>query len=220
MANLVPRAKSRLVQFFRTHLVPWRDSAGAIGLSAAGIDQLEAEVAAAEAARIRMGQARAAAQAATQTYYDAVRTVSEHGALMIQTIRNTAAAGGDPESVYAQARIPSPKKPSPINAPGKPYRLKVRLDDGGAVQLKWDCDNPADRGVMYEIQRQADGGAMTFLGVSGKRMWLDEWIPAGSAGVTYWITAVRSSRRGPLARFDVRFGTARQDNPLRRLLAA
>ena len=46
----------------------------------------------------------------------------------------------------------------------------------------------------------------TFLGTSGNRTFTDTTLPAGSRGVIYQVTAVRSTRRGESGQFNVNFG--------------
>ena len=48
--------------------------------------------------------------------------------------------------------------------------------------------------------------AAEFLGTAGNRKLTDTTLPAGSRGVTYQITAIRSTRRGESGQFNVNFG--------------
>ena len=58
------------------------------------------------------------------------------------------------------------------------------------------------------MQRRVGGANATFvyIGASGLKSFTDDTLPAGSASVTYQITAVRSTARGNPARFTVNFG--------------
>ena len=72
------------------------------------------------------------------------------------------------------------------------------------------CRAPST-GTIYEIRRRGNtaGSNFVFVGASGTKTFLDETVPAGAAGsggVTYQITAVRSTNRGNPAQFIVNFG--------------
>ena len=49
-------------------------------------------------------------------------------------------------------------------------------------------------------------GAFTLLSTEGTREFTDETLPSGATGVTYEITARRSTVRGMPAQFNVNFG--------------
>ncbi|CAG1008354.1 hypothetical protein PHYC_03554 [Phycisphaerales bacterium] len=111
--------------------------------------------------------------------------------------------------MYATAQIPPPPEPGPTPAPGTPFEPRVGLLQSGAIVLNWKCNNPeGTTGTIYEVRRSLTGssGAFTLIGASGVKEFTDETIPFGSGAVTYEITAVRSTRRGTPAQFNVNFG--------------
>jgi hypothetical protein len=63
-------------------------------------------------------------------------------------------------------------------------------------------------GTTYHVWRRiGPSGPFTCLGATGVKKFVDETLPQGLAQVTYQIQAVRSTKAGPWARFDVNFGT-------------
>ena len=110
--------------------------------------------------------------------------------------------------MYPLAQIPAPAVPSPVGPPGTPFDFTVALQQTGAVTLRWKCNNPVGAsGTVYEVRRRVGGtGTFGFLANVGTRSFTDETIPGGSNGVTYQITATRSTRRGTPAQFNVNFG--------------
>ena len=73
--------------------------------------------------------------------------------------------------------------------------------------LKWKCANPVGSvGTLYEVRRKTGTSAFTLLSTEGTREFTDESLPAGATGVTYEITARRTTVRGMPAQFNVNFG--------------
>lgn len=107
--------------------------------------------------------------------------------------------------------IPPPAKASPIGPPGQPTQFTFELDARGALELSWKCKNPRGAvGTMYQVSRRiGPGGELVPLGITGEKRFVDETIPAGSTQVIYQIQAIRSTAAGPIATFNVNFGTGR-----------
>lgn len=203
---IVPDSRLGKIEFYEAHIQPWAANATDIGLTSAQVTTLMSQTAAARVAYNQAQAARDAAKAATQTFYNAVGTMADHGAGLIKTIKSYAETQDDP-NVYVLAQIPPPAEPSPVPAPGTPYQPRVSLLQTGEIELKWKCDNPSGAGgTIYEVQRRADGGPYTFVGSSGERAFIDATIPAGSSSVIYQVTGVRSTKRGEPALFVVNFG--------------
>jgi hypothetical protein len=58
--------------------------------------------------------------------------------------------------------------PTPIAAPGTPYKFEVKLAGNGWLELGWKCNNPAgSTGTMYMIWRKIGSGEFTFVGDAG-----------------------------------------------------
>jgi hypothetical protein len=92
-------------------------------------------------------------------------------------------------------------------APGTPTDFTASLNQTGVVTLKWKCANPAGTtGTIYECRRKIGNGSFAFIGAVGTREFADATLPAGSIGVLYEVTAVRSTVRGNPALFNVNFG--------------
>jgi hypothetical protein len=207
--GIVPTTRLGKVEFYEAHIAPWTSNAAAIGLLPATVTALATATTAARAAFNAAEAARQAAKTATQNFYDKVRAMHSGpgaGQDMIDTIRLYAETKNDP-NVYTLAQIPPPATPGTVPPPGTPYEFTVGLLQNGAVELKWKCNNPSGtQGTIYEVMRKSGSGPFAFVGGTGVRVFVDETIPAGSAPVTYQITAVRSTTRGNPAQFTVNFG--------------
>lgn len=210
MSGLIPNSRLGKVQFYEDHLPPWLTNTEAIGLTAEAMAEFGGRVTAARAAYDAQQAAINAARAATAAFHEAVRHMHGDpggGSDLIRTIRAHAEMTGD-ANVYTLAQIPPPAPPGKTPPPGTPTDLRVSLLQGGALRLAWKCKNPAGTsGTVYEVMRRVGaGGQMQYVGSVGTKSFLDETLPAGSAGVVYQITAVRSTRRGDPAQFLVSFG--------------
>jgi hypothetical protein len=207
--SIVPNSRVGKIEFYEAHLTPWTDNAVAIGLTAAQASELMTKTKAARTSYDNAQMARDAAKAATEVFYARVRDMHDLGAGLIETIKNKARMTND-EGVYALAQIPSPAAPSPVGPPGTPYDFTLTLQQSGVLELRWKCSNPEGAGgTIYEVMRRtgtSTAAPFAFIGATGTRTFLDETLVAGSTGVTYQITAVRSTRRGNPAQFNVNFG--------------
>jgi len=205
--STVPHQRLPRLAFYRAHLEVWSAAAAQLGLSEAELAAFAAELDEAQSLALALRQARQAARSAKEAFLRRYQTVSARGSSLIGAIRAQAAAQG--EQVYVAARLPPPKTPSPLPPPGKPYAPRVDLLPGGALQLRWRCQNPArSAGVVYEIQRCADGGAAVYLGTVGRRRFIDTTLPAGTAAALYTVTPLRSTARGEGEVFPVYLGNA------------
>ncbi len=204
----VPANLEEFFTFLNAHATLWDDNHTALGVPATQSAALKSFASTAVGNYSAQVTARDKAKAATLTQQTSTRTAREMTADIIRTIEVFAQSQSDPNTVYALAQIPPPATPSPAPPPGTPNRFTVGLNDNGAVLLAWKCPNPAGTtGTIYEVRRKPSGGsAWTFIGATGERKFTDDTLLAGSAGVTYQITAVRSTSRGEPASFNVSFG--------------
>jgi hypothetical protein len=203
--GIVPENIGPRIAWYRAHLASWAEHAAELGLPAEQVALLEERIAVAAQKVAAQLAAHQAAKAATGSLRGAMTELSELGSKMIQTIR--ARAANDGEGIYFKAMIPLPAVPSPIPAPGKPTNFTVKLGEVGDIEIKWKCQNPkGSEGTMYEIKRQLGKGKFAIIGFVGKKKFYDDAIPAGTASVTYRITAFRSTRRGRCANFTVSLG--------------
>ena len=95
---------------------------------------------------------------------------------------------------------------------GQPTNLTITLTPvDGALSLRWKCVNPQGAaGTSYIVRRRLTGeSAWTFIGVSGKKEFVDNTLVAGPDSVQYTVQGQRSDQSGPLSEiFTVNFGQA------------
>jgi hypothetical protein len=203
--GIVPENVQPRIAWYRAHLAPWAEHAAELGLPAEQVALLEDKVALAAEQLARQRAAHEAAKTATASLHEAMTQLSELGSKMIQTIR--ARAANDGQGVYSKAMIPAPAAPSPIAVPGTPTKFTFHLRQVGDIDLRWKCPNPkGSEGTMYEIKRQLGNGPFVIVGIVGKKRFYDDTVPAGTARVTYRVTAFRSTRRGECANFTIFLG--------------
>lgn len=206
--NRVPKPIPAFVTFMTTHGPKFKLNAVALGMTVAqgtAYDSLASKVRTAYDARNAAEQAFKNAVLTLKAACDEGRTMTGN---LIRIIDGFASNAPDPTVVYTLADIAPPSSPTPVGSPGKPSDFVVGLDETGALNLSWKCANPPGcTGVIYEVRRRVGPtGAFGYIGASGTRTFVDDTLPAGSATVTYQLTAIRSTARGPAAQFTVNFG--------------
>lgn len=206
--RIVPKTLTEKVQFYQDHLSCFTDNASAIGLNGDEVATLASKTQAAREALRAQAAAQNAARAATLAANLAVEELGSLGASMILKIRATAEATNNP-GVYSLAEIPPTASGSPIAAPGTPSRHTITLAGNGSLLLKWKCANPRGSvGTMYLISRRIGGEAeFVPIAVVGQKQFRDETIPAGATAITYQVRAIRSTKQGAAAEFNVNFGS-------------
>lgn len=181
-----------------------------IGLFAAQATEFKDTTTAAYNADLAQEQAKFAAKSATEVAVDAVAALRAKAGDTVRTIRAFAENSSNPTEVYTLAQIPSPSKPTPAPPPAQPSDLKVLLDpSSGAMTLQWKAANPTGTsGTSYIIKRRLPGESeFTFLGVSGKKNFLDDTLVAGPDSVQYTVQGQRADSSGPVSPiFTVNFG--------------
>lgn len=205
--GVLPKATQDLLDFCDAHVSVFVTNAVAIGLTPAQATTFKN---AAGLARENFNAAITAdnvKKAATHTSQMSISALRKTAADTIALVKAFADASATPATVYDLAQIPMPAAPSPAPAPGTPTDFTAGLDQSGVVTLKWKCANPPGiSGTIYECRRKTGTGSFVFVGAVGTREFADSTLPAGSVGVTYEITAVRSTQRGDPAQFNVNFG--------------
>lgn len=205
--SLVPYTYEGKILFYRSKNTPWTTSATQIGTTSAAVASLAAKVAAAQAKLDAQVAAKAAAETATGELKAAIRDMGDAGADIIKQIRAKAAVDGN--NVYFLAEIPVPATPTPVGPPGTPTNFKTTLNNDGTLTLSWKCPNPPGAvGTTYQVARRVGAGDCVPIGVSGKRSFTDNTVPAGAASLTYRIVAVRSTAIGQPGEFNVNFGVS------------
>lgn len=204
--RVIPETIEEKISFCQAHLQWWADNASAIGTTPEQVAALAAKTAAARAAHRAQLEAQSVAQAATAALQHALDVMTRDASVIVMQIRTQAAIEG--ESVYALAKIAASAKPSPIAEPGEPYGFRLELQQIGTLLINWKCHNPRGAGsTIYQVYRQIGGaGKFEYLGATGKKKYLDTTIPAGTSMVAYQIRAMRSTKVGPWAQFNVNFG--------------
>lgn len=205
--SVIPTTRIGKVEFYEVHSPVWAAQAAAVGLTTTETAEITQRTEKSRGAYQAMLTARASAKAATEDFYDNVADMASYGAGLMSKIRGFAESTANP-TVYIMAQIPAPATPTPAPAPGKPMDFSVELSESGVIMLKWKCVNPVGTtGTIYEVRRRIGAGSpWTFLGATGVKSFDDDTLPAGSTGVTYEISAVRSTKRGLPGQFNVNFG--------------
>lgn len=205
--GVVPQNREAKLAFYEAHLAPWTTNATNIGLTAGEVANLTALAEAGRATLLAAGEARNASKAATQAFYAAIAALGKAGNGLVETIRLFAEANNNP-SVYSLAQIPPPAIDAPVPPPGMPREFTVTLAQNGWINLQWKCTNPEGaNGTAYEVQRKIGGGPFSIIGIAGgNKTYIDSTLPAGSTGVVYQVTGVRSGLRGPVSQVNVNFG--------------
>jgi len=209
----VPKNDLDQITYFEEHLPIWTANAAQIGLLPAQVTAFSALVTAARNQFNAAQAIRSASKAQTVNFHIKLDAMNEGGSDLIRTIRAYADLQNDP-TVFVKAEIPPPATPSPVGPPGTPTDYTCTLNPTGLLTIKWKCANPAGGpGTVYEVRRcigPVDSQSVwTLLGTSGKREYTDTTLPAlssdNAAGVTYEVTAVRSTSRGQPSQYMVRF---------------
>jgi hypothetical protein len=205
--GLIPPTITGKIGFFRSKNTPWAANSTAIGTTTGAVTSLATKVATAQTRLDEQVAAQESAKNATVALHEAVHDMVAAGADIIRQIRTKAALDGN--AVYTLAEIPPPATPTPVGPPGTPTDFRVALNPDGSIKMTWKCANPAGAsGTIYQVARRTGAtGPFVALTSVGTRSLTDPTVPAGTASVTYRITAVRSTSVGVAAEFTVNFGT-------------
>jgi hypothetical protein len=208
--HTVPQGRRDAITFFQTHAPVWVERAGEIGVDPELAAQLADATAAAREAYRDQYAAQQAARTATQRLNHAIADMRRLGSGVLGQIGAKAQVAG--QGIYPLASVRAPRQPSPIAAPGTPYKLEADLWPTGAIALTWKCNNPRDaEGTVYYVYRRiGDDGPVALLGHTGKKKFVDESLPrnAAAGSVTYQIQPVRSTKAGLAAECTVNFGVS------------
>lgn len=210
MSTFPASPRSAFVEWCQAHETVFVGHAGEIGLSPEQAAAFGDATEAAAAAMIAQEAAKQAALVATREWVSALRTLRSSAGDAVRTIRAFSENSGTPLAIYNTAQISPPAQPSPAPPPAQPTGLSVALDPPtGTLTLRWKASNPAGTsGTSYLIKRRLPGGsAFGFLGVSGKKVFVDDTLPAGPEGVQYTVQGQRADVRGPVSEIlTVKFG--------------
>lgn len=197
MSRRIPSGRAERVAFFTDHINVWNDNAAALGLTPERIAAfLTARINPATEALENARQARNAAKAATVAADVAIQAMLEEGRAIISTIRSvaseTAAAGGNPDTVWQLAQLDPDTPPSPRPVPLTPTDLSATISPAGVVELRFEA--PIDGRQWFEIERSvaAPGGAQgpsTLIASVAETLFTDTGVPAGTAIAAYRVRA-------------------------------
>lgn len=205
-----PRAA--FLEWCQAHTSVFTANATQIGLTAGQATAFTNATTAAAAALLAQEQARQAALVATQAAADAFGTLRGSAGDTVRLIRAFAETQAKPSVVYNLAQIPPPAPPSPAPPPAQPTDLTVTLNaSDGALLLRWKAANPAGTsGTSYIVRRRLPAESeFSFIGVSGKKEFIDDTLIAGPDSVQYTVQGQRADSSGPLSPiFTVNFGQA------------
>jgi hypothetical protein len=196
----------------QAHTGVFSANAAQIGLTPAQATAFSAATTAGAAALLAQEQAKQAYRVATQVAEESFGTLRSSAGDVVRLIRAYAESTAKPSIVYNLAQIPPPSPPSPAPPPAQPTDLTVTLDaSGGDLTLRWKAANPAGTsGTSYIIRRRLPGESeFSFIGVSGKKEFVDDTLIAGPDSVQYTVQGQRADSSGPLSPiFTVNFGQA------------
>ena len=202
--------RSAFVLWCQSHAPVFVDHAAEIGLGETQADDFDTATQYAKAALMAQARAQQAAAVATQNAKAAMASLKRQAGQAVQSIRAFAQVAESPMAVYATARIPQIAAPSPVPPPAQPKNLDARLDaTTGFLTLRWKAVHPTNaRGTSYIIRRKLPGEtAFSFIGVAGKKTFVDDTLTAGAHHAQYTVQAQRASLSGPVsAALTVHFG--------------
>ncbi|MCB9852659.1 MAG: hypothetical protein H6819_06160 [Phycisphaerales bacterium] len=210
MATYPTSPRADFLQWCQSHQQVFVDNAATIGLTTEQAAAFATETSAAVAADLAQASSKESAKVATQTVNDAVSTLQSSAGDVVRSIRAYAELQADPNSVYNTAQIPPPASPTPAPPPAQPTDLTVTLEAAsGDLMLSWKAANPSGTsGTSYIIRRRLPTESeFSFIGVSGKKKFVDTTLVAGPDSVQYTVQGQRSDSAGPVSQiFVVTFG--------------
>ncbi len=177
------KPRSALLDWCRVHDPIFFDHWDRLGLHKAQAQGFRAAVGAAAAAALAQRRVQQAARVSTRDLDRAFAELAAAAGEVVRSIRAFAATAPDPAAVHSLAQVPPVARPSPLPPPGRPHALAATLDPAsGAVTLRWKSKNPRNaRRTTYLIRRRLPGETeFTFLGVSGRKRFVDETMAVGA----------------------------------------
>ena len=210
MSTYPTTPRVEFVEWCDVHTQVFTKNAATLGLSAAQVAGFDEATAKARSALLEQEQARQALLVATQRARDYVQTLRERAGSTVRTIRAHAETTDDPSALYALAQIAPLAAHSPAPPPSQPKQLGATLiETTGALTLRWKARQPTGTtGTTYLIRRRLPAeAAFSFVGVAGKKTFVDETLPSALTHVQYTVQAQRGTRSGPVsAILEVNFG--------------
>ena len=210
MATYPTSPRTAFLEWCQVHEPIFTANAAAIGLTVEQAAAFAAKVTGAADDLLAQETAKQASKTATQVTGEAFKQLRTGAGDAVRSIRAFAELAADPGAVYSLAQIPPPSEPTPQPPPAQPTDLTLTLDaSDGSVTLRWKASNPTGTsGTSYIIKRRLPGETeFSFVGVSGKKEFVDNTLIAGPDSVQYTVQGQRADQSGPLSPvFTVNFG--------------
>lgn len=205
MAN-IPNDRRELLTFAAAREELWAMDPSSIGLSpaeAAAVGERAAEM---RGLIERLAQLRSEFATTARDLADSAVNLRSAVNAAVRGINSFALQSADPQAVYSAARL-NPPSPAPARSgpgavipPNPPHSLRASLEtSSGAIRLTWKARQPAGvSGVVYTLARRLAGEARFIqIALIGGKSFTDDTIPAGTASVSYRLTAQRGSLASP-----------------------
>lgn len=206
MATVLPSARDEMIAWFNDRIADWAANASAIGLTAAQVTDLATLVNSAETVLGAATAARIASKNATVDYYAGADALRSYGADLIKVIKAFAESTDDP-SVYSTASIPPPSAPTPAGPPDKPSELEAGIVLPWGIRLTWK--GSAGRNTYFGIYRRLSSeSTFSFVQTTKEKTFDDTTLPAGTASVEYYVSAIRDAYQINSSILGVQFGPA------------
>ncbi|MFG0284477.1 MAG: hypothetical protein ACF8R7_08660 [Phycisphaerales bacterium JB039] len=196
--RILPRGKSELIAFLQHRAPIWSADPAAIGLTAAQAAQVTSAASAAAQQRAEVKRLQNELAAAISAQDAAIAEARRIGGQAVRIISAFAAITDD-RGVYAAAQIPAPTPPAPIH-PEAPGPVRFTLQSDGSLLLVWAGSRRGSQ--SFAIRRSvtmpgAPPAPYEPLAYTDRRRYIDRTIPAGAAGATYQISALKGGREAP-----------------------
>lgn len=207
--SVLPSKPQDLILFAQTHVSPWQNAAVQIGLTPQQVQEIADAAAQASDGVQNAMAARTAAKVATSSQNQKVRDLRALLSIAVRNIKATAEGSDNPAEIYDKAEIPAPAPRSPTVPPNRAFDLTAALDyTSGFLTVRWKATQPRSvAGVVYQVARRIGNGTFFPVGATGEKKFTDFTVPAGSARVTYVVTAQRGSLVStPSNALEVNFG--------------
>lgn len=201
MGSYPTSPRAAFLNWCDTHSLTFQDHAADIGLSPGQVSAFQAALAAAEAAVTAQGLAKEMAKSATVDLGLKMDTLNASVAGIIRAIHTFAENTNDP-GVYVTANVPPPAAPTDLPVPALCTDLTATLDGAtGEITIRWKATQPAGaNGTSYIVTRKILGQAeFSFVGVTGRKFFVDSTFAAGPDSVMYQVQGTRSDSVGPMS---------------------
>lgn len=193
MSNL-PTGRQDALEWFEARTATWTTNAASIGVTAPQMTAFKALVSTNRTDFNAMMSARAAAKAATQTFYNSFNLMRDPGRGYIAAIKAYAETTHN-DGVYALGMIDPPAPPTPAPPPAEPADLTGAVSPTGQITISWKAPvSGPSSGIFFMVQRQRFGETTyTLLGGTQDKTFLDPAPHVTAGPVSYQVRAQRGT---------------------------